>query len=870
MPIKDIKYNGFTASPSDYECPDGDLAGVINLVPEDGALRPIAPPKELFELPQAFRVIFIHNNASFKHKHYIVLNEDDNKLLWFEDGTYTLDDFEGPDTPLKEILALAGSKFFSLNAVGNTLEALTDKGMEYLLWKNDTGDYLHLGNHIPELPITFKLSPLRYETSDPHEVEFTSYAGDDFTSETYHRLSEAIFAAAAQTLGAARENHRFFFPFFVRYAFRLYDGSHTMQSAPCLMYIAGINPEIDMGWTEVGRQGDASANGPAKVVAKLKEYRLCYSAHPKGLQLLKNWKDIVSGVDFFISEQFYNYDPNGKPRPFANQILPEKDLNEQIAACANFYLLKRLSLDEIYDDEIYISPAFTNGSSPTHDQRQYLTPDFNLSNDIIVTRERLEDDYDSHDTLIPQFSHAFNARLNIAGLKKKVFNGFRPDAFFYRIYDASPYAKSVTASITTVVKRDAREIAVQSAQATIQLDDDNTLLWFYYPDPMADRIYFTTPDGTQMLQLKPHDTLNGAYYLGLRDGAASTDATAPEPSSDEERIIPLPNKIYTSEVNNPFLFPLLGINTVGTGSILGISAAAKALSQGQFGQFPLYAFTTDGVWALEVTSSGTYSAIQPITRDVCINKDSITQLDDSVLFVTDRGIMMLSGSTSQCISEVLDSRRQPFNPAALPKGNELLNFAGFGNGEFNYLPFREFVAGGDMIYDYNNQRIIVYNHSCRYAYVFSLGTKQWGMMQSDIYRGVNSYPDALAMSNDYKLLDISAVNTDATTGVQGMLFTRPFKMDAPDMLKTIDTIIQRGFFDYHNGDGIKKVQQVLYGSRDLFNWQRVWSSTDHYLRGFRGTPFKYFRLALITNLNKDETLYGFTVQYTPRFTNQPR
>ena len=126
----------------------------------------------------------------------------------------------------------------------------------------------------------------------------------------------------------------------------------------------------------------------------------------------------------------------------------------------------------------------------------------------------------------------------------------------------------------------------------------------------------------------------------------------PTASPREQRIIDLPNKIYTSEINNPFHFPVLGINTIGTGTILGISSAVKALSEGQFGQFPLYAFTSEGVWALEVSNTGSYSARQPVTREVCINTNSITQIDNAVLFATNRGIMLISGSTAQCISEV--------------------------------------------------------------------------------------------------------------------------------------------------------------------------------------------------------------------------
>ena len=116
----------------------------------------------------------------------------------------------------------------------------------------------------------------------------------------------------------------------------------------------------------------------------------------------------------------------------------------------------------------------------------------------------------------------------------------------------------------------------------------------------------------------------------------------------------MPNKIYTSEVNNPFYFPLAGINTVGTGEIVGIRSTTKALSQGQFGQFPLYAFSSDGIWALQLSDAGLYSSIQPISRDVCNNPDSITQLDSSIVFSTERGLKLLQGSDISLLSSSLE------------------------------------------------------------------------------------------------------------------------------------------------------------------------------------------------------------------------
>ena len=97
-----------------------------------------------------------------------------------------------------------------------------------------------------------------------------------------------------------------------------------------------------------------------------------------------------------------------------------------------------------------------------------------------------------------------------------------------------------------------------------------------------------------------------------------------------------------------------------------------------------------------------------------------------------------------------------------------------------------------------------------------------------------------------------------------MLGTRPLKLDAPDILKTIDTAIQRG--NFRKGS----IKSALYGSRDLQSWILIWTSQDHYLRGFRGTPYKYFRFVLLSDMQPDESLFGATIQYTPRLLNHPR
>ena len=135
------------------------------------------------------------------------------------------------------------------------------------------------------------------------------------------------------------------------------------------------------------------------------------------------------------------------------------------------------------------------------------------------------------------------------------------------------------------------------------------------------------------------------------------------------------------------------------------------------------------------------------------------------------------------------------------------------------------------------------------------------MIHSNISYNVNSYPNALAVTTNGKMVNFAQTDGQA---VGGLLVSRPLKLDAADVLKTVDTIIQRG--NFRKGH----VQSLVYGSRDLYNWSLVWSSKDHYLRGFRGTPYKYFRVALLCDLAEEESIYGATVQFETRKTNQPR
>lgn len=952
---KEIQYTGFSVSPSDYECPDGSLAVSINLLPEDGALQPVLPPTEVMKLGEGEVVKFIHKTSAFEH--YIVYSSTTNKIA-------SINKHDTSDRI--ELGTLYSVSHF--NAVGNTLLAFTAQGFYYFLWKD--GKYVNLGDHIPDVEVSFGLvgHPRLFSLSDESKSTFTINFDKISESTIYNELSEnnktritdQIMAKVNKFVAQETVNKgRFCFPFFVRYALRLFDGSLVYHSAPILM-----NPSTKAApivwWKRVrGKGGYTEAICDIMLVAATLDYKVVRNNDSYDLD---DWSDIIKSIDVFISKPIYTYDQNGKissladpdnydtkfigrlyadNRDSVSSALAEDKLLGNYTSktfldyyCewtyANIYAMY-YSADRTYPATTFNLPEFTEGK--VRETLQNTSTFYKLCSieitdaladnkrkDIVVddeylqslvTREVMTDDYLSRDQLHADYSFAYNSRLNLSGLKRKPFDGFVAQSMFANcdcIYDLSNKNNTLTIgisglggryySIVVYIKENGNDYAVRAEyewgymmpfndiEKTLvdengnpqkdEAGNDITKLfphswgcYVFYPNPNAYKmVIYNNGSPCYAIDLKAHEFLNGAYAVLDYEQSRTKNFTSlpsvyPYGTYDNSFPISIPNKIYTSEVNNPFFFPLLGINTVGTGEIKGICSAAKALSQGQFGQFPLYAFTTEGVWALEVSSTGSYSARQPITRDVCINPDGITQLDSAVLFPTDRGLMLISGSQTQCISEALNSE-YPFDATTLPGFATLHAMLGHEPATdrcLPTLPFRTFLQQCRMIYDYVHQRVIVYAPSVTYAYVYSLKTNQWGMIFSRLASHLNSYPEALAVDADNAVLNFSK---SEASEVGCLYVTRPLKLDAANVLKTVDNVIQRGLFRRGN------VATVLYGSRDLVHWHLVWSSRDHYLRGFRGSPYKYFRIGGVATLRADENVFGASVQFNPRQNNQPR
>jgi hypothetical protein len=339
----------------------------------------------------------------------------------------------------------------------------------------------------------------------------------------------------------------------------------------------------------------------------------------------------------------------------------------------------------------------------------------------------------------------------------------------------------------------------------------------------------------------------------------------------QEYITQHPNVIKVSEAENPLMFPASNSVQIGSSIINALAANTRPISEGQFGDAPLYAFTDEGVWVLMLGSEGTYQARQPVQRDICSNPKGILQIDDAVLFPTERGIMMQQGREAVCITDVLDDYPfdflQIYSHSTKDKTypNRLLALGNIPESDVQYVRFRTYLQSADMIYDYYDSRIIVFNPSYTYAYVYSLKSKFWGTMHNVFSKRVNIYPESYAINDNGRIVDVYV--KEPTEDVRYFLCSRPLSLGQEDVHKTMLDCIARGNM---NGVVNGKCGMVVFGSNDLNNWYFIGSSAIKYLRGLVGSPFKYFRTVMMGGLRVNESISRLSTDFQTRWQNKLR
>lgn len=247
----------------------------------------------------------------------------------------------------------------------------------------------------------------------------------------------------------------------------------------------------------------------------------------------------------------------------------------------------------------------------------------------------------------------------------------------------------------------------------------------------------------------------------------------------------------------------------GTGRVAGdgvihLTQSLRALSSGQFGEFPLYAFCRDGIRAL-TPSEGSFKDVQLISRDVACGSDCFAPLPDSTCFVTTAGVFQISGTTVRCLSNSLDY---------------------------------EFGEADRLLYLYRENALILFRPGSQELLLYLFSKSKWYVMEGKIDARHYSWPESYVMT-DRKIGksfisatdDISPFATEAVELIP--VKTRPVKITNAFDIKQLTEIAAT--WPDGSSNSVK-----AYGALRLGKWYFLGQATRGHMV-MRGSGWRFFR-----------------------------
>jgi len=923
MPIKRIQLRGISRRPSDRMNADGGCAESLNVHLEEGELAPTQAPQNVTasycdtgDEPDKF--IFIHKWGSYEH----MIGIDGQAVEYMYTG--------GPST----ILTLGtGETLSDIKSVGNTLIVASSEKLYYALWTGT--EYKFIGNQIPIPQLSFRIGNMTKMrvNAEAAEMDFTDPDLEDsysvcsvFYSNWEIPVPSVPHSTVGETANYGKEAVRYVFgssddegywnvmldrlwgdidkylheqtqygkavfPMFVRYAVRLYDGTVYAQSIPVLLG-GDISKFIDIRTLFLVWHYNDITDTPKLATARhyvdVAEAFSVYLNRVSASTIFDDWKDIVEGVDIFVSPQMYPVLRNAAKfrSTFAQEYVDElvEDAQGRDMMCRQFYF-DNFSLDPYYMEDrqeelvkmyqtTYLVKSFTVDELKAL-SGDVLLDDINLSSDWLLTQEALKETPGSMHMTKALDLFTYNKRLMLGQASQELFHGyaFLPSVkwggtasgasyvFVYHIRGSNGecIVRSRNVSGTEAISsRTSSALVVDSSTTRAE----SLCAWVSYPDArcyLVD-IFKTSGNATTKVSLpmNPSAELDIAYaFFGF--GTAPSFASTSDTPATEKATYAYDNSLLISKFENPFVFDTTDIVSFD-GKVISMAAITHPLSQGQVGQFALYVFTDEGIVSPAIRDDGGFGAISVVSRDVLLSKTALVAVEQGIFFVTKKGVMLLQGMEITDISKnmvgwqyVLDTALSDKVPSAC---------SGF---VADSTPFMSFMASCHIAFDYTGRRLIFFNATKAYQYVYMFETETWHKMAtaSGAVVVLNSYPDCLVSIGDglYRfdtVIDNAAYLTDTdTTKIRScVIITRSFDLDEPDVRKAIRSIRIRGRFNRND------VQYLLLGTMDGMHWKL--------LPSLRGGSYKAFRLFIRASLAPTERISWVDVDYESRYATKLR
>lgn len=625
--------------------------------------------------------------------------------------------------------------------------------------------------------------------------------------------------------------------------------------------------------------------------------------------------DLVSSVCIFISEEITPYKDWSKGDIEDNLITGAQFYYEDIEGIrptnftyANSYFPRLKTLEELQKEFKALKNMYKVGEISYTDIRNMNINEWQDVN----TKGMLGDSLLNLDTLpISAFStsdifggilDSYNSRLHVFNYKQKLFEGY--DILDFTQYGgvgqfnntSSIYADE--AYIKVYGKNNTGKYAVVKKLSSIVEGIESASIPLYwnpvlsYPDKNAYQmdIYYRLNSDWYGAKVNLTQSANGGYaynilnserYVSYIDanhlfGKVKLDSVPDIKSYND--VIHQDNVLKVSDTYNPNYFPPANTYTIGDGSIIGIASLSISLSQDTFGQYPLLVFCTDGIYSMGVDTTGTgvYNNIAPFSREVCVNRNTICEIDGAVLFASNKGLMI---ATAQGVDEFIpalngEPRHRPQDykhnyGLGLKLYKDVTNLV-----ELSYCvddtDFRNYLANPNTYITYASEKnkVIVYNGNEKYIYWIDIPTRNVTKLPISIRMDNDNYPTEEYVSAENKLIKFNQLS--ANVEIPTMFQTRPLKIDGGSYSSL--RVIVRGYFKSIVSTW---AELLVLGSYDCINWQPIGISERKLQGGFNDigcvtdrVSYKYMMIIFSAKLSRDSHIDGIEITKINKYNNK--
>lgn len=778
---------------------DGLCRDIVGARLYNGAMRPIGG----HPLFQSSGVI------ADSRMHIHTITNGDQYIIAYDSSTGVVSYCKVGSAVVSTLTTLSLSKTIRFASLKNVLLIIndTDQTMAYAVFSTTTNAYSYIGTerfpNIINISFSQAVDPAKVVDSEGESILESDY--------DYAWADQQINSMLLVTETGKNKTGTFTGGVSLVFAYELFDGTIVKHSQPC--YLSAGSWQF---YANLYVDGDPKI----QITTKYHHYDVSYTINTLDsvLNTLRStYSGVIKSVNLYMSRPVNTYNSGieasgktGVDQWYSVDRESEASVQGKVIELP-YYLIKKISLDKL----------------------AYNATGLIFNGDIgsIATLSPLPTDNFSHHKLYAGCDFLYNSRLFLGNCRTTLYRGFNAVNFIKQSPTFDHSGTNYQVYLETEIK-DGSDIKVVTSLATNYSDYDSSNkitfsleTFLAYPDSRASTIRVMVRTSGALFwkaaeyTLSNHPFHNFAYYITDDSNNMQQDNFVAQTLMGVNDIVIDNNRIQATRVDNAFVHPAENSYNVGHASIVGLGANTLLVDTGQFGEYPVYAFTQSGVWALAISSDPEIliDRIVPSTRDVCISRDSIVPTEYGVVFLSSDGVMLLSGMKSEKISRSLEGDYVSIldnNPDfGFIRASALMADV---SGNAEDCTFNSFLSGAVMGYNHIKKELIISNPDKVYSYLFSFQSKAWYRSNAQYNRFISHFPRYLGERAGV-LYDITVDDFSVNSHTPVFIETSHIKLEV-DSFKKIQAMAARGTFKNSTGTS---TGCYLFGSVDGYSWHMI-------------------------------------------------